>query len=174
MLFYWRCMATVRHADYSRLAVFKLAQLLSYLMGSGFLTWPWHGGWVFIQFSDSDNLTQSDRSSCWKSDIFIQYDLIPSETVHKYLMQCVHYIHWNGNYLILLIIYARWDCNCSFRLTITALWLLVHSPVGHYYTSTRTIWHCNDSTPVMLRPCDTTSAIQLDYGFFIQANFIGA
>jgi hypothetical protein len=43
-------------------------------------------------------------------------------------------------------------------------WRLRHPPVGHSDTPTRTIRHCNDSPHVMLRPCNTTSAIQLDPG----------
>jgi hypothetical protein len=53
-------------------------------------------------------------------------------------------------------------------------WRLRHPPVGHCDTSTRTIRHCNDSPHVVLRPCDPTSAIRLDSGFFVQGVFVGA
>jgi hypothetical protein len=53
-------------------------------------------------------------------------------------------------------------------------WRLRHPPVGHCDTPTRTIWHCNDSPHVMLWPCDPTSAIRLDSGFFVQGVFVGA
>jgi hypothetical protein len=53
-------------------------------------------------------------------------------------------------------------------------WWLGHPPVGHCDTLTRTIRHCSNSPHVMLRPCNTTSAIWWESGFFIQGYFIGA
>jgi hypothetical protein len=52
--------------------------------------------------------------------------------------------------------------------------MMIRPPlVGHCDTSTRTIQHCSDLPPVMLRPCDTTLAIQFDPGFFVQGDFVG-
>jgi hypothetical protein len=69
---------------------------------------------------------------------------------------------------------CKWYARIDFTVNQSVLWTLVQPPVRHCDTSTRTIWHCNILTPVMLRPCDTTSAIQLDSRFFVQANFAGA
>ncbi len=52
-------------------------------------------------------------------------------------------------------------------------WWLSYPLVGHCDTPTRTIQHCNDSPHVMLRPCDTISAIRLDTRFFIKGVFVG-
>jgi hypothetical protein len=62
----------------------------------------------------------------------------------------------------------------SYLQEFTVPWRLRHPPVEHSDTPTRTIQHCNDSPHVMLRPCDPTSAIRLDSGFFIQGVFVRA
>ncbi len=65
----------------------------------------------------------------------------------------------------------RLHCHMS---TNGVPWRLRHPPVGHCDTPTRTIRHCKNSPQVMLRRCDTTSAIWLDSGFFVQGVFMGA
>jgi hypothetical protein len=73
-----------------------------------------------------------------------------------------------------------WECPCllssnqGFLNENRVPWRLRHPTVGHCDTPTRTIRHCNDSPHVVLRPCDPTSAIRLDSGFFVQGVFLGA
>ncbi len=84
--------------------------------------------------------------------------------------------------LLFKLEHKLWYANtCSFFLRVPNpqetpyFWgamIISPPPARHCDSSTHTIRHCNDLTPVMLRPCDTMSAIRSDSGFFVQANFV--
>ncbi len=69
--------------------------------------------------------------------------------------------------------WCKFNLPISLQLLYGALMIAPPPPVGHCDTLTCTIRHCNDLPHVMLRPCNTTSAIRLDSIFVFQGVFVG-